>query len=153
MLEDLEACARGEPAPDGPLGGRRHVVDPAARETREVVVRSGVAVEAHAGLVGPLGQEPLGGQHPEVPIDRREAHARQAAPDAPVHERRGRMRVGRADDVEDDPAGPRQPQPPVAQGVDRLVRNHYQLLLDPQRTHRGGRVSSAVHLARPRDFQ
>jgi hypothetical protein len=63
------------------------------------------------------------------------------------------VRVGRADDVEDDPAGPRQAEAPVAQRIDRLVRNNYQLLVEPQRTCGGRRVSSARRLARSEDFQ
>src|SRR5882724_315568 len=142
MIEDFEAGARREPARRARLRARRHVVDPPARQTREVVVRAGVAVEPHAGLVGALGQEPLGRQHPEIAVDRRQAHARQAAADAPVHEGGGRMGVGRADDVEDDPARPRQPEPAVAQRVDRfIVRNHYQLVPEAQSTHGAGLVS------------
>ena len=153
VIEDLEAGPCRQPAARAPLGGRRNVVDPAARQTREVIVRAGVAVEAHPGLVGALGQEPLGGQHPEVAVDGREAHARQAAPNPPVHERRGRMGVGRADHVEDDAPGPCQPESAVAQRVDHLVRNHYQLRLEAKRTHLRRRVSRVGHLARSLDFQ
>jgi len=152
MIEDLEAGARREPARRA-LGARRQVVDPAAGQTREVVVRSAVAVEAHAGRVGALGQKPPGGQHPEVAVDRGQAHTRQAAADAPVDGRRGRVRVGGADDVEDDPAGPRQSQPAVARRVDQIISNDYQLMPEPKRTQGSRRVSSAVHLARSDDFQ
>jgi hypothetical protein len=153
VIEDFEAGSRRQPAPRASFHAGRDVEDPAARQTGEMVVRTGVAVEAHAGFVGALGQEPLGGQHPEIAVDRREAHAGQAAPDALVHERGGGMRVGGADDVEDDPAGPRQTKPVVAQRVDHLVRNNYQLIPEPQSTHASGRVSSAAHLARSGDFQ
>jgi len=153
VIEDLEARARCEAAPGALLDARRHVEDAPARQTREVVVRTDVAVEPEAALVGALGQEPLGGQHPQIAVDRRQAHARQPSADAPVHECGGRVRVARADDVEDDPAGSRQAQPSVAQSVDYLVSNHYQLALDPESTRGRGRVSSAGHLARSMDFQ
>ena len=119
----------------------------------EVIVRAGVTVEAQPARMGALGQAPLGGEHPQISIDGREAHARQAAPDPPVHERRGRMGVGRADHVEDDAPGPCQPESAVAQRVDRLVRNHYQLRLEAKRTHLRRRVSRVGHLARSLDFQ
>ena len=46
MIQDLEPGARRDAAPPAPVAARRHVVDPAAGETGEVVVRAGVAVEA-----------------------------------------------------------------------------------------------------------
>src|SRR5262245_2892732 len=128
VIEDLEADARGEAAPAASLGARRDVEDAPALQTREMVVRTGVAVEPEASLVGALGQKSLGGEHSQIAVDRRQAHARQPAPDLPVHERGGRVRVGRAHDLENDPARARQAKPAVAQGVDRLFSNHYQLV-------------------------
>src|SRR5438093_1276073 len=131
VVEDLEAGARRDAGPHRPVGARRHIVDAAAGDAREVIVRRRVAVEARAGGVRALRHESLGGERPEVAVDRRETHARQPPAHAPVDERRGRMRVGRADDLEDDPALPREPEAPGAQrSVGRegndVFSNHYQ---------------------------
>src|SRR5439155_562060 len=117
--------------PNRPVRAGRHVVDAAAGDTREVVVRRRVAVEAHTGGIGALRQELLGGERSEISIDRRQAHARQPPSHAPVDERRGRVSVGGADDLEDDPALSRQPEAPgVERGVERersdIFSNHYQ---------------------------
>src|SRR5881398_509762 len=113
VVEDLEAGARRDAGPHRPVGARRHIV------------------EARAGGVRTLRHESLGGERPEVAVDRRETHARQPPAHAPVDERRGRMRVGRADDLEDDPALPREPEAPGAErSVGRegnaVFSNHYQ---------------------------
>ena len=153
MIEHFEAGANGDPPPRAESLRGRNVEHPPAREAREMIMTLDVAVEAQAVHASPLQQQPLRGEPPKVAIDRREAHARQAAPDPPVHERRGRMGVGRADHVEDDAPGPRQPKPEVAQRVDRLVSNNYQLMPAARSTRGAGRVSSASHLARSVDFQ
>jgi len=62
VLQDLEPDARRNPAPDASLGGGGHVVDPAAREASDVIVRRRVSIEAHAARIGALGQESLGGK-------------------------------------------------------------------------------------------
>src|SRR5207245_8160033 len=84
-----------------------------------------------AGGVSALRHEYHGGERQEVAVDRRETHALQPPAHAPVDERRGRMRVGRADDLEDDPALPREPEVPGAErSVGRegndVFSNHYQ---------------------------
>jgi len=121
VLQDLEPDGRRNPAPDASLGAGGHVVDPAARETGEVIVRRRVSIEAHTARIGAFGQESLGGQHAEVAMDGREAHPRQPTSHALVDERGRRVGLGRADDVENQPARPRQPEPACAQRVEPEV--------------------------------
>src|SRR5581483_7320962 len=86
VMQHLEARGLRGVRERGRLGARRHIVDPAARDAGEVIVALEVAVEAQLGTVRPLGEEPLGGEPPQVPVDGGQAHARQAAPDAPIDE-------------------------------------------------------------------
>jgi hypothetical protein len=67
-----------------------------------VVVRRGVSVEPHTGQIGALGEQPFGGQHPEVPVDGGQAHAGQSSPHLLVHRRRRGVGVAGAHGLEDD---------------------------------------------------
>jgi hypothetical protein len=154
VIQDLEPGARRNPASPAAVVAGRYVVDPAAGETGEVVVRAGVAVEAQPSGVGALGQETLGGQHLEIPVDRRETDPRQPAPHLLIDDGGRRVRVGRADHVENEPARPREPEPAGAQRVETfIVSNHYQLL--PRRSVHMARerVKRRATLARLVDFQ
>ena len=93
------------------LGHRaRHVDDAPAPEAREVVVVADIAVEARV-RTGQLIDEALGDEQPEVPVHRPEAHAGQAPPHHLVDPFRGGMRVRAADDLQDHPARPGEPEP------------------------------------------
>jgi hypothetical protein len=154
VIQELEPGARRDAAPPAPLGARRHVVDPAAGEAGEVVVRAGVAVEAQPAGVGALGQEALGGEHAEIAINGGETHPGKPAPHPLIDEGRRRVSVGRADHVEDEPARSRQSEPAGAQRVEAfVVRNHYQLLHRRSVHTERARVKRLAVLARPADFQ
>src|SRR5262245_5909925 len=106
-----------------------------------MVVPPGVAVEAQAAHIGALRHEALGGQPAEVAIDGRQTHPREPAPYAPVDQRGRRVDVGCPDDVENQSAGPREPESAGAQRVGRVTfSNHYQL--QKAAYTRGARVSS-----------
>ena len=82
------------------LGHRaRDVGDAPAPEAREVVVVADIAVEARV-RTGPLIDEALGDEQPQVPVDRPEAHARQAPPHQLVDPLRRGVGVRAADDLQ-----------------------------------------------------
>src|SRR6185369_3211413 len=109
LHEYLEPGPRRDPGPGGAGVRSRNVVDAPARHAGEVVVGRRVAVEAHAAEIGALDEQPLGGEHPQIAVDRGQAHAGQPAADLSVDDGGRGMGVGAAHGVEDDPARPCEP--------------------------------------------
>ena len=85
-----------------------------------MVVVADIAVEARV-RTGQLIDEALGDEQPEVPVHRPEAHAGQAPPHQLVDPRRRGVGVGAADDVQDHPARPREPEPARPERVVRAA--------------------------------
>jgi hypothetical protein len=86
------------------------VENPATRDTREVIVQLGVAVEPKPGRLRPLAHESLRREQAQISIHGGEADARKTAAHPRVDRGRRWMRVGGADGLEDRVSGTRQPK-------------------------------------------
>jgi hypothetical protein len=86
-----------------------------AAETREVMVRPGVGVEA-GSRPWQLTEQPCVDEQPEVPVDGAQAHPRRSADDQSVDFLGSGVRLDAPDHLEHRAAGDGQPESPVPQG-------------------------------------
>ena len=118
MPEDFEAGRGRHPELGGASDGHAEIEYPTARHAREMMVLGQVTVEATAPGVRPFDEQAFTDQQPQVAIDGPEAHAREIAPGAPEDPFGGRMHVGGAHGLQNDPPGPRVPEPTVPERLD-----------------------------------
>ena len=122
VMRDGEPGERGHPGGDGAGGrfaeGSVHVHDATTAGTREVMVPLEVPIEAGVRS-RQLVHQPLRHQQAQVAVHRAQAHPRQAPPHHAMHRLRGGMGLGAAHHLEDDAAGPGEPQAPRAQRARR----------------------------------
>lgn len=118
MTQDFEAGSGRHPELRGAPDGRAEIEHPTARQAGEMMVLGQVTVEATAPGVRPFDEQALADQQPQVAIDGPEAHAREIAPGTPEHPFGGGMDVGGAHGLQDDPPGPRVPEPTAPERLD-----------------------------------
>jgi hypothetical protein len=111
VVRDPEARSRGHARLEPRVDRLGQIEDPPAGRTREVMVTVHAGVEADARALMDLGQEPLLGEEPQVPVDGAEAHPGQMAPHGRVHPLGRGMALRLPHDGKDQAARRRQAHP------------------------------------------
>jgi len=118
MAQHFEAGPRRHTKVHGSPDRLAQVEHPIALDAGEMVVLGQVAVEAAAAGVGPLDEQALAHQQPQIAVDGPEADAGEPPPHVPEHPLGGRMDVGGPHGLEHHPARPGVSEPVSAERLD-----------------------------------
>src|SRR5207302_339198 len=118
MAQHFEAGPRRHTQVHGSPDRLAQVEHPTALHTGEMVVLGQVAVETAAAGVGPLDEQALVHQQPQVAVDGPEADTGEPPPHVPEHPLGGGMDVGGPHGREHDPARPGVSEPVSPERLD-----------------------------------